>query len=330
VTVASAELNFLSGPGGAEEDVYDVIVIGGGPAGTTAAIYTARAALSTLVVDKGMMSGAMGSAARIANYPGVAGEVRGADLLEQMRHQAERMGARFVKEKVLGTGLVGEEKQVWTSQGMHRGRAVIIATGAMGRTRTIPGEEQLVGRGVSYCATCDGAFFQDRMAAVVGNSTEALEEALFLARFASQVYLLSPTPDLKASIDLIRQVDGHPKIEIYPTARLREIMGQERVQAVRFSSLDEERTLPLDGVFIYLQGRGPITDFLGDQLEVDESGCLLVGEVMQTAIPGVFAAGDVLCKHVKQAVVAAADGATAAMAARRYLSGSEKLRPDWL
>jgi thioredoxin reductase (NADPH) len=246
-----------------------------------------------------------------------------------MRDQARSFGAEFVKEKVLSITLDDEVKQVWTSPGMYRGRVVIIATGAMGRARTIAGEERLVGRGVSYCATCDGAFFRDRTVAVVGNGDEAIEEALFLTRFASQVYVLSPTPDLQASLDLLQEVNGHPKIVIYPTARLQEILGQEQVQAVRFSSLDEERTVPVDGVFIYLQGRKPITDFLGGQLPADESGCLIVDATMHTTIPGVFAVGDVLCNHIKQAVVSAAEGAIAAMSARRYLSGREKLRPDW-
>lgn len=328
--MASGGLNLdLAKQGGATEDIYDVLVIGGGPAGTAAAIYTARAALETLVLDKGLQTGAMGWARRIANYPGVPGEVSGADLLQRMRDQAASFGARFVKEKVLSTTLESQVKQVWTSQGMYRGRTVIVATGAMGRAHTIAGEEGLVGRGVSYCAICDGAFFRDRAVAVVGNHEETLEEALFLTRFASQVYLLSPTPDLQAPLDLIQQVNGHPRIAIYPTASLREVLGQEQVQAVRFSSLDEERTLPVDGVFIYLQGRKPITDFLGGQLPLDESGCLLVGATMHTTIPGVFAVGDVLCNHIKQAVISAAEGAIAAASARRYLAGREKLHPDW-
>ena len=319
----------LAGQEGATEGVYDVVVIGGGPAGTTAAIYTARADLGTVILDKGLGSGAMGSAARIANYPGVPGEIGGADLLQRMRGQAKDLGTELVQGKVLSTTLDGQIKQVWTPRGAYRGRTVIVATGSMGRTHAIAGEEQLIGRGVSYCATCDGAFFRDRVVAVVGNNEEALDEALFLTRFASLVYLLAPTPGLKASLNLIEQVNGHPKIEIYPSTRLQEIVGQEQVQAVRLSTLEDERTLPVDGVFVYLQGRKPITDFLGGQLEVDGSGCLVVGELMQTAIPGVFAAGDVLCTHVKQAVIAAAEGATAAMAARRYLSGRQTLRPDW-
>lgn len=319
-----------AGQGGPAEDIYDVIIIGGGPSGATAAIYTARANLKTLVLDKGLRAGAMGSAARIVNYPGVPDEVSGVDLLQGMRQQAKAQGAEFAQEKVLNADLDGETKQVWTSQAMHRGRAVIIATGSMGRSPTIAGEERLLGRGVSYCATCDGAFFRDQPVAVAGNNDEAIEEALFLTRFASQVYLLSPTPDLKAPIDLIQEVNVHPKIEIYPSAGLKEVMGQEQVEAVKLSTLDGERTLPLDGVFIYLQGRKPITGFLGDQLPKDESGCLIVDKIMQTEIKGVFAVGDVLCKHVKQAVTAASDGATAAMAARRYLSGREELLPQWL
>ncbi|MBN2004930.1 MAG: FAD-dependent oxidoreductase [Anaerolineae bacterium] len=319
----------LAPPAEATEDVYDVVIVGGGPAGTAAAIYAARADLKTLVVDKGMRSGAMGWAGRIANYPGVPGEVSGLDLLHRMRTQADSFGARFVKEKVLSTDLTGEVKAVWTAQEVYHGRTVIIATGAMGHGRAIAGEEDLVGRGVSYCATCDGAFYHNRTVAVIGNSDEAVEEALFLTRFAGQVYLLSPTPDLKAALDLIQQANGHPKITIYPNTRLQEILGKDRVQGVRFSSLDDEHTLPVEGVFIYLQGRKPITDFLGGELPLSETGCLLVDETMHTAIPGVFAVGDVLCNHIKQAVISAAEGAIAATAVVRYQSGREKLRPDW-
>jgi len=319
----------LSTKGGATEDVYDVVIIGGGPAGTSAAIYTTRADLKTVILDKGLTSGAMGTATRIANYPGVPGPVRGADLLQHMHDQGESLGVEYVREKALSATLDGEIKQVRTTQGTYRGRAVIIATGSMGHSRGIAGEERLLGRGVSYCATCDGAFFRDREVAVAGSNEEALEEALLLARFASRVHVLSPTPELKATRDLIQEVNEHPRIELYPSARLREIVGQEQVQAVRFSGAEGEQTLSVDGVFVYLRGRAPITDFLGGQLPTDESGCLLVDAEMQTSIPGVFAVGDVLCQHVKQAVISAAEGAIAGVAVRRYLSGREKLRPDW-
>ena len=323
---------FLS-PGEGEknqDDVYDVIIIGGGAAGATAAIYTARAELKTLVLDKGLTAGALGMTGKIANYPGVPGEVSGAKLLKRIRGQAESFGAHFVQDKVLTTDLRGEVKEVYGSKGIYYGRAVIIATGSMGRTHTVPGEERLLGRGVSYCATCDGAFFRDQEVAVAGNNDEAVEEALFLTKFARRVHLLVQTPELKASPDLAAEVSQHPTVEIYLATRLREVLGEQQVESVRVVARGgEEQVVPVAGVFIYLQGGKPITDFLDGQLPTTETGCLMVDETMQTSISGVFAVGDVLCNHLKQVVVAAAEGAIAAIALQRVLSGREKLRPDW-
>jgi thioredoxin reductase (NADPH) len=316
-------------PGG-ETEVYDVIVIGGGPSGTTAALYAARAGLRTLVLDKGLTTGAAGLAGHIANYPGVSGTVAGADLVATMRRQAEEVGAEFVQEKVLMTILTPPEKEAHTGRGVYRGRTVVIATGAMGRTNTVPGEERLLGRGVSYCATCDGAFFRAQDVAVVGNHDEALEETLYLARLANRVVVLSQTTELQASPELIAQVEGAPNVEVRLGHRVREVLGEAEVEGLHVAPrVGEPYVLGVAAAFIYLQGNRPITDFLYGELPTTESGCLEVGEMMETAIPGVFAVGDVLCNHVKQVVIAAADGAKAAMGAERYLSGRERLRPDW-
>jgi thioredoxin reductase (NADPH) len=312
------------------ESVRDVIVIGGGPAGASVALYTARADLDTLVLDKGLTAGALGMTSRIANYPGVPGEMSGAELLAQIRSQAESFGAHFVQDRVLTTDLRGEVKEVSGGRSSYYARAVVIATGSMGRTNMVRGEEQLIGRGVSYCATCDGAFFRDQEVAVAGNNDEAVEEALFLTRFARQVHLLVLTQDLKASSELAEEVSQHPKVKVHPATHLREVLGQQQVKGVQVATRDgKEQEMPVAGVFIYLQGGKPITDFLGDQVATTETGCLSVDEVMQTEVPGVFAVGDVLCNHLKQAVVAAGEGVVAAMALQRYLSGREKLRPDW-
>ena len=312
------------------EEIYDVIVIGGGPAGTTAAIYTARAGLKTLVLDKGLRTGALGWAEAIANYPGVPGEIAGAELLARMRGQAEGFGAVFVQERALGADLEGEVKSVWGSVGYYRGKTVVVATGSMGRTSTLPGEERLIGAGVSYCATCDGAFFRDKQVAVAGNGEEAAEEALLLARFASSVHLLVQTAGLNVSPKLEAQLREHPKVTVHLATRVREILGEEKVERLRVTEAGgEERELPVDGVFLYLQGRQPITGFLEGQVEASESGCLVVREGQQTSVPGVFAVGDVLCTHLRQAVVAAGEGAVAGMSIERYLSGRERLRPDW-
>ncbi|MDW7991644.1 MAG: NAD(P)/FAD-dependent oxidoreductase, partial [Anaerolineae bacterium] len=175
----------------------------------------------------------------------------------------------------------------------------------------------------------DGAFFRGQEVAVVGNTDEAVEEALTLTRFASQIHFLSPTRDLNAEPALVRELRENQKVTLYPAAHLEEVVGQERVEGVRARVGGEERLIPVAGVFIYLQGSAPVTDFLEDQLPLGEGGCLLVDENFQTAVPGVFAVGDVLCRHLKQAVVAAAEGAIAAIAADRYLRGRAQLRPDW-
>lgn len=308
--------------------VYDVIVIGGGPAGATAALYAARAGLKTLVVDKGLTAGAAGMAGQIVNFPG-RGPLSGADLVRRIREQAASFGAQFVTDRVLRVDLRSDPRSVWTGGGVYAGRVLIIATGAMGRKHRVPGEERLVGRGVSYCATCDAAFFRDQEVAVVGNTDEAAEEALALTRFAARVHFLSPTRDLRADPALAHELGENPKVTLYLAAHLKEIVGQERVEGVRFRREGQEYVLPVAGVFIYLQGNVPITDFLEGQLPIGEGGCLLVDENFQTAAPGVFAVGDVLCRHLKQAVVAAAEGAIAAMAADRYLRGRTQLRPDW-
>ncbi len=320
-----------SGESNAEQDThYDVIIIGGGPGGASAAIYTARSDHRTLVIDKGLTAGALGLTHKIANYPGVPGEVSGADLLATMRGQAEAFGARFVQDKVLSVDLASTPKVVFASTGTYTANAVILATGSMGRAKGVKGEEELLGRGVSYCATCDGAFFRGLEVVVAGNNDEAVEEALHLAKFASKVHLLVQTPDLKVDEHLIAVVESNPVIAVRYATRLREIMGDNLVHSVRIAPREGgEEVLPVRGAFVYLQGNKPITDFLMGQVEETSTGCLKVDEHYQTSLPGVFAIGDLLCNHIKQAVVAAADGVIAAMGVDRVLSGRSALRPDW-
>jgi len=315
--------------GSSDPDVYDVIVIGGGPSGASAAIYTARADLKTLVIDKGLTAGALGMASKIANYPGLPEPVNGADLVRRIRHQARSFGAKFINEKVLRVDLEGTPKRVWTGEGDYGSRAVVIATGAMGRTNRLPGEERLIGRGVSYCATCDAAFFRDQEVVVAGDNDEAIEEALTLARFAAQVHVLVPTSDLRASDGLVEELNAHQDVTVRLSTRIKKIKGEKQVEAVDITAQGEAETISVSGVFIYLQGNIPITDFLDEQLSTNEEGCLIVDETFQTGVEGVFAVGDVLCKHVKQAAIAAAEGVEAAIAVDRHLHGREQLRPDW-
>jgi thioredoxin reductase (NADPH) len=320
----------MSNLGGEKEKDYDVIIIGGGPAGASAAIYTARSELRTLVIDKGLTAGALGITAKISNYPGVPGPISGAELVEIMREQAESFGAEFLVDKVVGVDLDSEPKMVMAGTASFTTKAIILATGSMGRTNAVKGEEELLGRGVSYCATCDGAFFRDETVAVVGNNDEALEEALFLTKYAEKIYLVSPTPSMKASPELETEVTSHPKVKTMLGTRLKEITGNGRVDGVRIHPRGgEEQKLDVSGAFVYLQGGKPITDYLMDQLETTADGCLVVDNEMQTAKPGVFAVGDLLCTHVKQAVIAASDGVIAAIAADKYIHGHKKLKTDW-
>ncbi|HVP21707.1 MAG TPA: FAD-dependent oxidoreductase [Anaerolineaceae bacterium] len=309
---------------------YDVIVVGGGPAGVTAAIYTSRAGLKTLVIDKGLTAGALGITGKIANYPGILEEVSGAELLERMRTQAKSFGAEFVSNKVIGVDLLSEDKTIFGNNGNYTARSLIIATGSMGRGTRVKGEDELLGHGVSYCATCDAAFFRDQEVAVAGNSDEAIEEGFILTKFVKKVHFLSPTLSLKAPQHLVDELIANPKIILYPGAGLREIIGNNRVEAVRFEVRGKsEQTITVGGAFVYLQGSKPVTDFLQGQIEINENGCLVVDREYQTAIPGVFAVGDVLCNHVKQAVIAAAEGAVAGIAVEKVLHGRKQMVVDW-
>jgi thioredoxin reductase (NADPH) len=311
-------------------DPYDVIIIGGGPAGTAAAIYTARAELRTLVIDKGLTAGALGITEVISNYPGVPGPIGGAELVEIMRKQAESFGAEFLTDKVVGVDLSGEIKTVMAGTDQFTARAVVLATGSMGRTQTVTGEEQFLGRGVSYCATCDGAFFRGRPVAVVGNNDEAAEEALFLTKFADRVEMVVPTPSFNARPHLLTELGDKPGVNIRLGTRLREVVGNGKVTGVRIHPRNgAEQLVPVEGVFIYLQGAKPITDYLMDQVATTPDGCLIVDREMQTNLPGVYAVGDLICAHVKQAVIAASDGVIAAIAADKYLNNRADLRQDW-
>jgi len=325
------ELNLGMGLAGASEPkLYDVIIIGGGPGGASAAIYTARSDLRTLVIDKGLTAGALGVTAKISNYPGIVGPVTGAEIVEIMRSQAESFGAEFITDKVVGVDLRSEPKQVMAGTGTFTTKTVILATGSMGRTSQVPGEEEFLGRGVSYCATCDGAFFRNVPVAVVGNNDEAAEEALFLTKYTDKVHLIVPTPNLNVSGELRQEVEQSAAIDVMLGTRLREVVGNGKVSGVRIHPRGGDETmLDVDGAFIYLQGAKPITDYLMDQVETTDEGCVVVDKELQTTIPGVFAIGDLLCSHIKQAVIAASDGVIAAMAVDKYINGREKFKADW-
>jgi thioredoxin reductase (NADPH) len=306
--------------------MYDVIIIGAGPAGTSAAIYTARGHLKTLVIDKAPGSGALALTHKIANYPGVEGELTGKELLEKMRRQAESFGAEFIQTTITAVDVEDEVKSVFTAHGTFESKAVIIATGSKGRNRMLPGEERLLGRGVSTCATCDGAFYQEKTVAVIGDSEEALEEVMALTKFASRIHFIIPRAELQG----VEEMPDLPNTEVLYRTRPVEILGENQVEGVLLRHADgKEEKLKVDGVFIFLSGSKPGTDFLEDQVPLDEEGYMVLDSYMQSPVPGVFGAGEVRKTPVKQAVVAAADGAIAAMAADKYINKRAKIVPQY-
>ncbi|MBE3576353.1 MAG: FAD-dependent oxidoreductase [Limnochordales bacterium] len=341
-TIASLTVNFGDGTtdnGSSSGDDssrqhYDVAIIGGGPAGLSAALYTARAGLRTVILDKSPYAGALGLTDKIENYPGVPGPISGIELLRIFREQALSFGAVYLQETVLSVDPTSDPKEVITTRQTLYADRLIVASGAMGRKASLPGEERLLGRGVSYCATCDGAFFTDQPVAVVGDTEEAVEEALFLTRFARPVHFLARGSTLRAPGELVAELKSHPRVVWREKVRILEIVGDKRVEGVRIASpasRGQEEFLPVKGVFIYLQGNRPILDFFqGTALPaLTADGCVRVNEEYETSLPGVFAVGDLTCKKVRQAVLAAADGVLAALAVERQLRGRAKIRSMW-
>lgn len=302
--------------------VYDVIIIGSGPAGLAAAIYGKRARLRTLVIEKQPMSGGqILNTYEVDNYPGLPG-IGGFELGQKFREHAEKMETEFVTAEVTGIAEEEEIKRVLTDKGEYETKTIILATGANHRKLGVPGEEELCGMGVSYCATCDGAFFRGRTVAVVGGGDVALEDALFLARACKKVYLIHRRNEFRGAKVLQEQVAQAENIEVIWDTVVEEIKGDGQVQALAlFDKKKEEKSeLPVDGVFIAV-GIEPNTAQIEDAVELDEGGYIIAGENTKTSVQGIFAAGDVRTKPLRQVVTAAADGANAITAVENYLHG---------
>jgi thioredoxin reductase (NADPH) len=310
-----------------QNDIYDVVIIGGGPAGLTAGQYASRAKLKTVILDKSSTAGALAYSSKIENYPGLTHPVPGKELLDIMRKQAVNFGAEYVETQVVGVNLTEQTREVITMDRAYSSRTVIIATGSMGRKQGIKGEEEFLGKGVSYCAICDAAFYRGLKVCVIGNSEEALKEAGVLIRFAHTVYLISPTSKLHVED---HPVLNEPNLKLLSGYIVTSIEGSELVEKIKMIDPDEKEVeLELAGVFVYLHGNKPIVDFLHGALETGENRCITVNRTMETSVPGVFAAGDVTCTEVRQVVVAAAHGCIAALSAERYLYKRKKLKMDW-
>ena len=311
------------------DEMYDVVIIGGGPAGLSAAQYAARARLKTIVLDKSSAAGALALAHKIENYPGLPEPVTGKELLEIFRKQALDFGAEYQDDaQVVGVRLDGNVKEVFTNDKVYKGKSVIIAAGSMGRKATIEGEREYLGKVVSYCAICDAAFFKGSVVCVLGSTEEAAKEAGLLTKFANKVYLISPSKKLKVE-------EEYPSLhaenlEVLLDRRVTSIDGTDIVESITMvDSDDNEEVLELSGVFVYLQGNKPIVDFLGGIVTTTEEECIVTSRLMETSIPGIFAAGDVTCTEVRQVVIAAANGCAAALSAEKFIFHRKKRRHDW-
>jgi thioredoxin reductase (NADPH) len=300
--------------------MHDVIIAGGGPAGITAGIYAARARLKTAIVEKLMPGGQAAVTDFIENYPGFPEGIAGADLMAHMREQAERFGCEFESGEVTAVDM--NQKTLTTPTQTYDWKSLIIATGADPRKLQVPGEENLKGRGISFCATCDGALFSGRRVAVVGGGDSAVKEALFLTKFASHVYIIHRRQELRAEKIIQEKAFENEKIEFIWDSIVTEIRGEQRVKNLGIKNVKtgEESELPVDGAFIYI-GRVPNTSLF--DVKKDTAGYILTDEDMNTSKKGVFAAGDCRSKAHRQVATAVGDGAAAAMSAEAYIAELE-------
>ncbi len=300
---------------------YDLIIIGGGPAGLSAGIYAARGKLGSLLIERGLIGGVITETELVENFPGFPQGINGFELGELMHQQAQKYGLPILVAEVTGLKLSGKQKIVETTEGNFSARAVIIASGSERIKLNIPGEEKFSGHGVSYCATCDGALFKDQPVAVAGGGDVGLTEALHLAKFATKVTVIELLPKLGASRILQDRAAAEAKIEFRLNARIEEIEGEDLVQRLRLRQVKtgQEFTLETAAIFIAI-GIKPNTRFLGNILPLDASSAIVTNNQLETAIPGIFAAGDVRGNSVRQAIAAAGDGAAAAIYAERFLT----------
>jgi thioredoxin reductase (NADPH) len=307
-----------------EIEKREVIIIGSGPAGLTAAIYTARANLKPLVFEGTQPGGQLMITTEVENFPGFRDGIMGPGLMEEMRAQAERFGAEIETADVTKVELTGDKKIVWEEEDAYEARAVIIATGATANLLGLKNESRLMGRGVSACATCDGFFFTDKEIGVVGGGDSAMEEATFLTRYASKVYIIHRRDQFRASKIMVQKAADNPKIQFIMNTLVEDVLGDEKVTGIKIKNKlsSEISGLKVEGMFVAI-GHTPNTTLFTGQLHMDEKGYIVTGNdksrITATSVPGVFACGDVQDSHYRQAVTAAGSGCAAALDAERYL-----------
>ncbi|HKV84401.1 MAG TPA: FAD-dependent oxidoreductase [Ktedonobacterales bacterium] len=301
---------------------YDLIVVGSGPAGLTAALYAAREGIETLVIERGGIGGQAGVTERLDNFPGFPEGVSGAEFADRLRQQAERFGVEILAaQEVTGLDADGMYRVVRTADGAeYRAWSVLLALGSTYRRLGIPGEEDFIGAGVHFCATCDGAFYRDKDVLVIGGGNSAGEEGLFLTKFARTVTILTRGDHLSASKVVVEKVQENPKMAIVPNTTPIAFRGDKKLRAVlvRDTQTGEERELTPEGVFVFI-GLTPNTEIVREQVTLDAQGFIIADMALQTSMPGVFAAGDCRAGSTKQAASAAGEGAAAALAIRRYI-----------
>lgn len=300
--------------------VYDILIIGGGPAGYTAALYGARSGFSTAVLEKLSPGGQMATTSDVENYPGFPGVVDGFELGERMQEGAEKAGAETIYADVTRLDLLADPKVAETSEGTFLGKTVILATGAHPRKLGIPQEEALVNRGVAYCATCDGSFYKDKIVVVNGGGNTAVGDALYLSKLAKKVYLVHRRDTLRATPIYLQRLED-AGVEIIWNSVVTGLQADKKLTAVELKDVKngETRVLPADGLFVAI-GQLPESSLAAGQVAADQAGYIIAGEDTKTSVPGVFAAGDVRTKAVRQIITAAADGAVAVHFAEEYLN----------
>jgi thioredoxin reductase (NADPH) len=310
-------------PGAEQGDrVYDLIIIGGGPAGLTAAVYAGRAALKTLLLAGTTPGGQIANTDCVENYPGFPDGIAGTELAMRFQSQAEHFVTKLANDFVMEVDFSSSPFIVSTRSKTYQGRAVVVATGAFPRRLGVPGEKEYFGRGVSTCATCDGFFYKDRRVVVVGGGDSAIDEGLFLTKFASDVIVIHRRDELRATQSLQERAFANPKMRFVWNSVVTEVLGEQTVTGVRVRNVKdgEMSTLEADGVFVYV-GLIPGTKLFEGQLELDERGYIVADSHQRTSVPGVFAAGDVQSPDFRQVVIAAGAGAKAVIEADRYLAG---------
>jgi thioredoxin reductase (NADPH) len=303
-----------------EDQVYDLVIIGGAPAGLTAAIYAGRAALRTLVLTGPLLGGQVATTQMVENFPGFPEGINGAELAQRMQSQAERFGAQIMTASATGVDFSVSPFTIHTHSETYRGRTVIVATGAFPRRLGVPGEAKFFGRGVSTCATCDGFFYKDKRVVVVGGGDSAIDEGLFLTRFAREVVVIHRRDQLRATKVYQERAFANPKMRFVWDTVAEEILGEQTVTGVRVRNVKSGETslIETDGVFVYV-GMRPGTKLFAGQVELDEQGYVVTDRHQHTSVPGVFAAGDVQSPDFRQVVVAASAGAIAAIEAEKFL-----------